>query len=67
MAYVDLRPDHTRQVWLAVDDDWVLAELQAYRAAEDGAWEGWVRWHIGLLQRIDWVPADRIRRGVWVG
>ena len=70
MQYVDLRPNNTRFVWLQVPDqadEWLMAELEAHRHRH-GAWEGRVRCSEGAgLQRIDWVPGDRIRRGAWVG
>jgi hypothetical protein len=64
-VYVDLRPWQTRFVWLLVRDHWVLAQLEAYRLVGD-SWQGRVRWSVDGLSYLDWVPAERIRRGVWV-
>lgn len=67
MTYVDLRPDDTRMVWVERAGEWHLGELEAYRETEDG-WVGSVRYAVAPgEQYIGWLPAEQIRRGVWVG
>ena len=69
MTYVDLRPHHTREVQVLVEEEtWVVGWLEAYQQL-DGVWSGFVRYS----RRIDrsgksmtetylgWFTEDRIR------
>ncbi len=61
MTYVDLRPDHVREVQVLVDGTWHVGDLEAYRHDRDG-WRGFVRWSVGPgLTRLGWHPEQRLR------
>ena len=61
--YRDLRPDDTRPVQVRRGDFWYLGEVQATRRTDEGRWQGWVRWHVGVgQQHIDWVDEADLER-----
>jgi hypothetical protein len=49
-------------VEVLVDGTWWPGNLEHWRRRDD-RWEGWIRWSTGPGEnRVDWFPAERIRR-----